>query len=193
MISADEVNGGTAHVLRGETVTINNLFNIALIASDNNAMNALVRSTGLNSEEYLNLMNKKAEELNLKNTIFKDFTGLNDDNKSTAFEISELALAAFSKEEIREATKKKIYSFTNYNGKYYKVYSTNKLLTSYLNVVAGKTGFTNAAGYCLVSEIENDQGHSILTVILNAQSNDHRFQDLKILSGWALENYFWSN
>ena len=138
-------------------------------------------------------MNKKAEELNLENTKFRDFTGLNNDNKSTALEISILALEAFSKEEIREVTKKKTYSFSNYNGKYYKVFSTNKLLNSYLNIKAGKTGFTNAAGYCLVSEIENEEGQRILAVILNAQSNDHRFQDLKILAGWTLENYFWSN
>jgi len=193
MSKVDEINGGTAHVLRGETVKVIDLFNIALIASDNNALNALVRSTGLDSEEYLDLMNKKAEELNLENTKFRDFTGLNNDNKSTALEISILALEAFSKEEIREVTKKKTYSFFNYNGKYYKVFSTNKLLNSYLNIKAGKTGFTNAAGYCLVSEIENEEGQRILAVILNAQSNDHRFQDLKILAGWTLENYFWSN
>ena len=56
-----------------------------------------------------------------------------------------------------------------------------------------KTGSTEAAGYCLVSEIENEYGHKILIVILNAESDDHRFQDLKILAGWTLENYFWSN
>ncbi len=189
----DEVNGGTTHILRGETVMVKDLFNVALISSDNNAINALVRSTGIDKEEYVYLMNKKAKELNLEDTNFTDFTGLSDNNKSTAFDILKLSKEAFSKEEIRNTTKKKIYNFRNYNGKFYEVFSTNKLLDSYLNVIAGKTGFTNAAGYCLVSEIEGNNGNNILTVVLNAESNSHRFQDLKILSGWVLENYFWSS
>ncbi len=193
MNRSDERNGGTAHILRGKKVRVKDLFNVSLIASDNNAINALVRSTGIASEDYLDLMNNKAKELNLENTNFVDFTGLNDKNKSTAFDILKLSQEAFTKEEIVEVTKKKIYSFYDDTGKYYKILSTNKLLNSYLNVIAGKTGFTNAAGYCLVSEIENEYGHKILIVILNAESDDHRFQDLKILAGWILENYFWSD
>lgn len=188
----DEVNGGAARILRGETAKVIDLFNIALIASDNNTMNALVRSTGIEKEEYLDLMNNKAKELNLSNTKFVDFTGLSDNNKSTAFDISRLAKEAFGKEEISNVTKKSIYSFNTIDGKYHKIFSTNRLLNSYLDIEAGKTGFTNAAGYCLVSEISNN-GNNILTVVLNAESNDHRFQDLKILSGWVLQNYFWSN
>ncbi len=188
----DEANSNAPNILRGEVVTVKDLFYTSLIASDNNTANALVRSTGLDRNEFVDLMNKKAEDLDLQNTKFKDVTGLNQDNKSTALEILKLAKVAFAEPDIVQATAKKNHSFQAVTGKHHKIFSTNNLLNSYLDVVAGKTGFIFESGYCLVSEIKNDTGDNIISVVLGSETNLDRFQDLKILSAWVLDNFVWS-
>jgi len=151
-----------------------------------------VRSTGLSTNKFIDLMNTKAEDLNLGHTHFVDVTGLSDHNKSTALEILSLAKTALSQEDIQAVTSKNVYNFQAVSGKQHRIFSTNKLLDSYLDVVAGKTGFITAAGYCLVSEIKSTSGQNIIGVVLGSATHDDRFQDLKILSSWILDNFSWS-
>jgi len=73
-----------------------------------------------------------------------------------------------------------------------KIASTNKLFNSFLEVEAGKTGFTNASGYCLVSEVSGENGNNIISVVLGSDTHDGRFQELKILSAWIFDNFIWS-
>jgi len=187
----DEINGGTNHILRGELVTVENLFYTSLIASDNNATRALARSTGLSEEQFISKMNAKAKELSLNNTQFVDLTGLKDGNKSTALEVLSLAKIAFSNTHIRDAVSSSVYSFTAISGDNHKINSTNKLFNSFLEIEAGKTGYINASGYCLVSEVAQDDNH-IITVVLGSDTHDGRFQDLKILSSWIFDTFSWS-
>lgn len=188
---SDEVGGAAPNIFRGETVTVKDLFYAGLIASDNNAINALVRSTGIEKEDFVDLMNQKAKSLGLKNTHFQDLTGLTDENRSTALEILSLAKIAFAQKEIKAATEKAVYSFNDLSGKAHKIYSTNKLLNSYLNIIAGKTGYINASGYCLVSEVQGEQGQKLIGVVLGSEAHDDRFYDLKVLLAWTLENFSW--
>lgn len=192
MEEKDEANGDVPNILRNETVTVKDLFYASLISSDNNATNALARSTGLSREEYLDLMNKKANNLGLKNTHFEDLTGLSDSNKSTALEILTLAKTAFDNPDIAEAVGQSQYSFVSQENKAHKVFSTNQLLKSYLDVIAGKTGYVTASGYCLVSEVQGESGQKIIGVVLGSDSNANRFQDLKTLLTWVLDNFKWS-
>ncbi|MBU1203036.1 serine hydrolase [Patescibacteria group bacterium] len=192
MEEVDEVNGGTRHILRGETVIVKDLFYTSLIASDNNSINALVRSTGLSRQEFVNLMNKKAASLGMKNTKFSELTGLSEQNVSTALEVLTLAKTAFAKADIKNAVSQKDYNFFDKSGKAHHIKSTNLLFNSYLDVLAGKTGYIGASGYCLVLEIAGNDGQNIFGVVLGSESHDGRFQDLKILSGWILDNFVWS-
>ncbi|MCB9802736.1 D-alanyl-D-alanine carboxypeptidase [Candidatus Nomurabacteria bacterium] len=188
---SDEVGGAAPNILRGETVTVKDLFYAGLIASDNNAINALVRSTGIAKNDFIKLMNQKAESLGLKNTHFEDLTGLTDQNHSTALEILQLAKIALENKDIQAATEKRIYNFNDFSGRAHKIFSTNKLLDSYLDIIAGKTGFINSAGYCLVSEARSKDGHKIIGVVLGSKTHEDRFQDLKILLAWTLNNFNW--
>ncbi|MBT4210019.1 MAG: D-alanyl-D-alanine carboxypeptidase [Candidatus Komeilibacteria bacterium] len=188
----DEINGGTNRILRGEVVTVHDIFYTSLIASDNNATRALVRSTGVLEEEFIQKMNNKAKELNLANTNFVDPTGLKDNNKSTALDILSLAKVAFDNQYINDAVSKAVYNFQAISGANHKIISTNKLFNSFLNIKAGKTGFVNASGYCLVAEVVGEGESDIISVVLGSDSHDGRFQDLKILSAWVLDNFSWS-
>jgi D-alanyl-D-alanine endopeptidase (penicillin-binding protein 7) len=192
MAEADEVNGASNNLMRNETVTVEDLFNLALVGSDNNAARALVRSTSLPEEDFIKLMNKKAQELGLTKTVFKEVTGLSEANVSTALDILTLAKTAFTKEEIKQATTKKSYNLVTKEGRVEKIVSTNHLLNSYLNISAGKTGYITASGYCLVAQVNGEQGQEIITVVLGSVSNADRFYDLKVLAAWILQNFSWS-
>jgi len=188
----DEAGGGIDHILQGEIVTVQDLFYTTLIPSDNNAAKALVRSTGFSQEEFVSLMNAKAKDLGLINTLFVEPTGLSQNNQSTALEVLELAKYAFADSNIADAVDRSTYSFQAKSGQNHQFSSTNQLLDSYLNVVAGKTGYIGDAGYCLVSEIVSEDGHHILAVVLGSDSHEGRFFDLKVMAGWVFNNFIWS-
>ncbi len=191
MQAIDETSEPKPNILRDETVTVRDLFNVALVASDNNAAKALARSTNLSAEDFVKAMNKKAADLKMNQSLFVEPTGLNSSNQATAVDVLRLAQAAFAKNEIRQAVVQKSYTLNTQAGRFQKVSSTNNLLRSYLDVKAGKTGYIEAAGYCLVVEVANEGGQEILTVVLGSTAHENRFQDAKILSGWVFKNYQW--
>jgi len=191
MQQSDELPGNSPDILRGETVTIRQLFNTALISSDNNSVNALVRSTGLDKSEFVKLMNNMAIEFGLDKTSFIDPTGLSAENISTARQVLSLADKAFDDPDVLAAVQLPTYSFTSQKGKAHKIYSTDWLLNSYLKVEAGKTGYIPESGYNLVTKVRGKSGQAILTVVLGAPSNDARYNENKILSAWTLDNYSW--
>lgn len=179
------------YVYRGEQITVRDLFYLSLVGSDNNATQALVRSTGLTNQEFLLKLQARATSLGLVDTQFADVTGLSADNVSTAADLVILATQAWQQPEILAASSANEYQLEiKGSGLRRRVVNTNKLLNGFLNVEAGKTGYTDEAGYCLIAKI-NDNGNSIITVVLGSQDEDNRFQDAKALAWWVFNNYRW--
>ncbi len=191
MQASDQRNGGSSTLKKSETVKVKDLFNTALIASDNNATVALVRSTGISEIEFVRMMNEKAKELNLISSSFKEVTGLSKDNKGTVFDVYLLAKEAFNQSVISETLSMSEYSFTSLSGQKHHVKNTNKLLNSYLKPDAGKTGYTEEAGYCLALRAKNSNQNQVIAIILNSESRDQSFQEAKALIQWSFDNYFW--
>ncbi len=177
----------------GETVKFNDLVSASLITSSNYGVLAAIKNTELSEEDFVKKMNSQAKELGLKNTYFEDATGLSDKNVSTANDILIFTKKAFSYPDIKLETSQKKYSFSTINSnRKISVSNTNELIGDYLNIKAGKTGYTESAGYCLVSEVEYDKKQPILVVVLGSNSHYERFSDLKSVSTWAFDNYKWN-
>lgn len=175
-----------------EKIKFKDLFISSLVASSNSGIKLLIKNTGLNEEEFVNKMNQKTLELGLKNTKFSDPTGLNSENISTAEEILILAQKAFSYSNIKETTSKNKYSFRTINtNRLITINNTNELIGGYLDIQAGKTGYTEEAGFCLVSEVIYQQHGPILIVVLGSDSHSERFSDLKAITTWTFNNYIW--
>jgi len=191
----DRREGGRIYLFLGEKVTVKDLFHLSLVASDNTATIALVRSTGLSEEEFVKKMNEKAIGLGLSKTKFSDPVGLNNDNVSTASEMVKLAKNALAEEDIRQATLTKDYQFKTLNGTQKYVSSTDYLLKNFpnngLKIIGGKTGYTDVAGYCFVGEFIDQAGRKIMTVILGGNSSDERFQETKDLAEWVFSSFAW--
>jgi D-alanyl-D-alanine carboxypeptidase len=191
LLPVDEVYRAK-YVYRGEEFTVQQIFWTMLIGSDNNAAMALVRSTGLSVDQFVERMNQKAKDLGFSKTSFSDPTGLSPQNVSSARELTRLATLAWNEPEIIKPSTWADFILNDIKQNIKrKVINTNKLLGSFLDIEAGKTGFIDEAGYDLVARISENSGHKILVVTLGSATDDDRFQDTKVLAWWVYANYLW--
>lgn len=191
----DQLAGGRLNLFSGDELKIKDLLYTSLVASDNGATIALVHASGLSEEEFVVKMNAKARQIGLRQTRFADPTGLDDQNVSTARDVARLAEVAFSFPDIREAIQLREYRFSTVGGKEKLIESTDYLLfdeaDNPFQVLGGKTGYTNRAGYCFVGLFEDAGGREIISVVLNSSGKNERFKESKALVNWVFANYSW--
>ena len=189
IVREDNIKGGRLNLFLGDTLTIEELFKTALIASDNGATVALVRSTGLSEADFVSRMNEKAKEMALVNTKFVDTTGLSNYNLASAKDVASLAKVAFFRPEIRAAISQSKYHYVTKEGREKNIISTVDLLDSNLeefSYLAGKTGYTDEAGYCLVSLFSKDD-KEIISVVLGALEREARVNVSLDLARWRYQ------
>ncbi len=191
----DRVEGGRIYLYLGDRVRLIDLFNLSLMASANTATLAMVNSTGYTEEEFVDKMNKKAIEIGLSNTNFVDPVGLSDFNTSSAKDLAKLLETVISHKEIKETLQMSEYYFETVDGTSKMAYSTDGLLGIYpkndINLIGGKTGFTNAAGYCFIGLFEDNKGRSVVSVVLGADSISARFTETDEAVSWVYSNFVW--
>jgi len=171
-----------------ENLTAEQIFNIGLVGSINQAVNLFPKLSGIDKSSFIAEMNKKAVGLGLKKTHFEDIAGLSAKNVSTAAEIAILLQNAFKNEKIYQAASTEVYEF-NTEARSYKLENTNELLNNnFFRILAGKTGSTDEAMFCLAA-LGEIKGRKIITVVLGASSEENRFQDTKALYWWVENNY----
>lgn len=178
---------------QAEELKVNDLFFGTLVASGNDAASALAETVSGDVDSFILQMNKKASELNMTNTHFASVSGLDTEGHySTANDLVKLADEAFNKPKILEATSTKRYEIVPKDGTPRTYNNTDKLLTSsYPKLKAGKTGYTEDAGFCLLALSGDGQGNQIITVLLGAELNGNQFQETKALIDWAYRTYSW--
>ena len=198
MAESDYRAGAVNYFIAGEEISVRDLFNVALVASSNEATVALARSTGMSLEEFVASMNQQAVDWGLVNTVFFDVTGLNPGNQSTAVEVMSILKMALAEEDIAQALGTTEYVFKVINkGINRRVVNTNWILGHTFGadgqdyyVEKGKTGHLDESGYCLASRV-NNHGQKILIVVLGSETVDDRFNDTKSLAYWVFKNYVW--
>ncbi len=195
----ESVDGNGDNVVNdGEQYSLEDLWHAALVGSSNRALQALVRHSGVSSDGFVILMNKKAGELNLNSLKFTEPTGLSANNvgnvKDTIFMLKEVLRF----EKIYNTLQLPEYFIKPLDkDKFRRVYSTNWLLTRWVahnltaEKIAGKTGFIEDAGYNFVSSFKNLTGREIICAVLNSKDNESRFEECRDLVKWSLEKYVW--
>jgi len=197
-IKNDDCDSSSHQLIAGDVLKLSDLWNVALVGSANSAIKALVRNSGLSEEEFVNLMNKKAQDLNLKSLRFTEPTGLDAGNNGSAQEVAFLLKEALKSEKILKTLQIGEY-YTKPLGKEKprRIYSTNWLLTDWIpnnfdaKCIVGKTGFINDSGYNFVVRLADDSNHQIIVVVLGASNNEARFSQARDLGGWIFQHYLW--
>ncbi|MBI4435392.1 D-alanyl-D-alanine carboxypeptidase [Candidatus Uhrbacteria bacterium] len=197
--NADNVGGARLYVNDGDTFSVEDLFYATLVASANNAANALSRTSEMSRTEFLEEMNTRASELGLTKTTFVDPTGIDVGNVSTAREMARIAQMALGDEQIRRFTS----TATKYinvlsQGTQKKMTNTNWMLwkPAYddLYVTGGKTGYLEESGWNLVVSVRpmnGDPDTELLIVLLGAPSRLVLFEEARELADWAWESHEW--
>lgn len=164
----------------GEKHSLEDLLYGLMLKSGNDAAEAIAQGSKFRRDDFVHLMNKKAEDLGLTNTRFTNPTGLQGDGEqySTAKELLVLTHYALQKGEFAKvaATYEHDIDQTSTH-KAYVLYNETNLLTTYPGVEGVKTGYTDEAGMCLVTFL-NYKGHKIIAVLLNSENRRQEMIDL---------------
>jgi D-alanyl-D-alanine endopeptidase (penicillin-binding protein 7) len=180
---------GVSELKVGETVTLRDLLHAALMNSGNRATRALARASGLSLSDFVARMNQRARKLGLENTFFREPTGLDARNKSTALDCAKLLYFALQDSIIASVSGKTTYQFVSLDRerRRHRVGSTNKLLFNSFDVKGGKTGYIRASGWCLGTMLQGDEGEEVVAVVLGAPSKHSRLTDVRSIVHWSLE------
>ena len=186
------LEGSSMYLRPGQRITVEDLLYGLLLVSGNDAADALARYTAGDIESFAALMNEKAQSLGMTETSFSNPHGLDADNHySTARDMAVLMEYCMQDEEfhrIISAPSRQIGDET--------IYNHNKLLWRCNGCIGGKTGYTIAAGRCLVSCCEREGTRFVCVTLSDPDDwNDHcklydwafaRYADKKPLSPEAL-------
>ena len=188
---AASMGGSQVYLEQGESMSLKDMFKSIAIASANDASVAVAEHIAGNIDKFVTMMNDKAKELNLKNTHFKNATGLHDDDHYTcAHDLALMAayLIQIGGEDllnvislydsyIREDTKQSFW-----------LVNTNKLLKLYDGVDGLKTGYTKEAGYCLVTTVKRNN-QRIIGVLMKESAPKTRNEEMCSMLDYGFNNY----
>lgn len=168
--------GSSIYLRLGEEMSLEHLLYGLMLRSGNDAATAIAEHVGGSEEGFVLMMNRKAEELGLQNTHFANPHGLDaDGHMSTANDLARLTAYALKNPVFREIVKTERKTAPNPNDPWDYVWrNKNKMLRLYEGADGVKTGFTKAAGRCLVSSATRN-GQQLAAVTLRASNdwNDH--------------------
>ncbi|MBE1554078.1 D-alanyl-D-alanine carboxypeptidase family protein [Sporosarcina limicola] len=184
---AASAEGSSLYLKQGLTIHSDALLYGLMLRSGNDAAHALAEHAGGSSEGFVELMNTKALYYGLNDTVFTNPSGLHDDRHlSTAYETALIMHYAMKNDKFREiaTTKKHVYRGAEQT---FSWRNKHRLLHSDSNAIAGKTGFTKAAGRTLVTYFEKE-GKKVIVVTLNDGDdwNTHRQLADKVFSSYDL-------
>ena len=182
--------GGTQIYLEpGEVMTARDLMKAISMASANDATVALAERIAGSEAKFVEMMNNKVKELELKNTNFVNPTGLDEDNNySSSYDLGVIARELLKHKEILEFTSiYEDYLRQDTPNKFWLV-NTNKLVRTYEGVDGLKTGFTNNAGYTMA--VTSKKGNMrIIAIVLGEAVSKVRNKETKELLDYGFNTY----
>ncbi len=168
--------GSSMYLKVGDVVHLSSLAKGMMMASGNDAANAVALTLCDSMEDFALLMNKRAEEIGMNNTHFVTPSGLDDENHyTTAIDMAKLMSVALDNKAFADITKNKSMEISFLTPQKEVTYANhNRLLSLYEYCIGGKTGYTQSAGRCLVSAARKDDV-TLVCVTFNADDdwNDH--------------------
>ena len=204
----DESSSG--EIVPGEQMTFRDLLYCSMIQSASDACNVLASLIGGSISGFVDMMNERAKALGCEVTHFEDPNGLSNNNQTTAYEMFLITQEAISHDyfvvvcNIADVTipqtnthPEREYHNSNSLISSQSVYGGNRYL--YTGAAGVKTGYTRAAGYCLVSTAEREGLHFLAVVMgcdgwLNAGIEDYlNFEDTIKLYDWAFSDFSYRN
>jgi serine-type D-Ala-D-Ala endopeptidase (penicillin-binding protein 7) len=187
------------NVKEGEKMTIEDLVYSAAVGSANNAVESLVRVSGLERNVFIAKMNEFAAAIGAESAKFIEPTGLSADNKTSAADYAKIVKEALKNPFLSKVAVTPKYEFYSTDAKGVKtrhiIYNTNTFLRDGLfaleNSLAlnlSKTGYVDEVGHCLMTAAAKD-GKQIIAIVLGAADKDESMSEVKDLILYGLRRY----
>ena len=186
---ASHIGGSSAFLDTGSSYKVGELIKSIIIASANDSSVALAEHLSGSEEVFVSKMNKLALSLNLKDTNFVNCTGLPAENHySSARDIAEIYKKICNNEIYKKYSKVWLDEFIHPSGRKTKLTNTNKLIKTYEGIEGGKTGFTNAARFCLTASARRGNIR-LIGVVIGANDSKTRSADMTTLFNYGFDNF----
>ena len=189
---AAAAKGGSQIYLKvGETMSVSDMLKSIAVSSANDCACAMAEHISGSESAFVEAMNRRAEELGMKDTHFVNCTGLDDDADAKNHLTSAYDIALMSRQlmkyhpDIKKFTT--IWMDTVRDGAF-GLSNTNKLVRFYNGATGLKTGFTSQAGYCLSATAERE-GMELIAVVMGCETSAKRFAACKALLDQGFANY----
>lgn len=187
--NAADMGGSQLFLQPNQTAKVEDLLKGIAVASGNDAVVAMAEKIAGSEEKFVDMMNKKAKKLGLKNTQFKNPHGLDEEGHYT----SAHDMAIMAKELIKH---KNILNYTSIYEEYLTksdgtklwMVNTNKLVKFYKGVDGLKTGFTQTAGYCLTATAMKNNTR-LISVVMGEDTSANRSTDTVNLLNYGFNSY----
>lgn len=189
---------GTRYNLEaGETVSLEKLIEAMMIVSGNDAAFAIGEYVEGSKAAFVKRMNEEAQRLGMKDTYFVNPHGLPESGKENMSSARDVAILSKYLIERYEKHLLEVTAMENFEDPQREIYrkNTNNLLKVLPGVDGLKTGFTNAAGFCLVStlgiepEKEGEESFRLIAVVLGAPNDQQRVADSKNILEYGKQNF----
>ena len=170
------IEGSSVYLKENERVTLEMLLYSLMLESANDAASAIAVAVGGSEESFVAAMNEKARSLRMESTVFKNSHGLSDEGHyTTARDYARLMAYAIDNPVFCQIISTRKAVFPSADGEMTRVLTNhNRLLTTYKDMIGGKTGYTKVSGRTLVTAAERN-GTRLICVTINAPDdwNDH--------------------
>ena len=187
--NASGMGGSQVFLEAGTEMTVDELIKAICIASGNDAAVAMAEFIGGSEENFVDLMNKRAKELGMKNTTYENPHGLDSSNHLTsARDMSIVARELVKHQKILDYSSTYEEYLNKPDGSSTWMVNTNKLIRYYNGLDGLKTGFTETAGYCLTATaIKNNM--RLITVVMGEETSEVRNKETVELLNYGFANY----
>ena len=183
--------GSQIYLKAGENMSVTDMLKSIAVSSANDCACAMAEHIAGSETAFVELMNRRAQELGMNDTHFVNCTGLDDDPEAKNHLTSAYDIALMSRELL--VNHPDIKKFTTIwmdtvRGGTFGLSNTNKLVRFYQGCTGLKTGFTSGAGYCLSASALRD-GMELIAVVLGAESSQDRFNACKQMLDYGFANF----
>ncbi|GFZ30446.1 D-alanyl-D-alanine carboxypeptidase [Clostridium zeae] len=187
--NAKKMGGSTMLLDTGEIRTVEEILKGIAIASGNDAAVAMAEYLAGTEDSFVGLMNEKAQALGMKDTTFKNCTGLPaDGHMSTAYDISLMSRELLKHPQILKYTGTYMDNISEGRKSPIELVNHNKLVRFFKGCDGLKTGFTNDAKYCISATATRD-GVRMLSVIMGAPTFKIRNRDASMLLNFGFSKF----
>lgn len=183
---AASMGGSQIWLEPGEEMTVYDLIKAAMVGSANDASVVLAEKIAGTHEAFVAMMNERAAQLGMKQTAYKNCTGLDADGHLTsAYDVALVSRELLKHDKVREFST--IWMDSLRNGEL-GLTNTNKLVRYYEGCTGLKTGTTSQAGCCVAASAERD-GMELIAVVMGAPNSKTRFSCAQKLLDYGFAGY----